>query len=257
MTRDDMQAIDGGITTDDLKRVTAGGDSYIRTKNNVVVGLALRTDLNPDAPNVVIVGKGPKIQASAELLNIQGHAVPTYIKNGVNDWRYAGLYRAKSLSRTASDIATYGATRPSGSVAGVLFLEEVGDPELKVQGGIYGNAETRKRIELAAIDFVTKVLQKRGYVVQDRQRDNCGYDLLATAGQKRLMVAVKGTDAPVPRFFLTRNEHRCSNNEKDWRLFVITCAGSTPCLHEYDADEMRHSFALDPLAWEATPIPLQ
>lgn len=248
-----MKNIEGGITTDELKKATAGGDSYIRTKNNVVVGLALRQDLNPDAPSIVVFGKGPKIQASAELLNVQGHAVPTYLKNGVNDWRYVGLYRAVRLSRTASDIEIYGASRPIDSVAGVLFLEEVGGPEVKVQGGIYGNAQTRKEIESAAIDFVKEELQERGFVVQDRQDDNCGYDLLATLEHKHLLVEVKGTDAPEPRFFLTRNEDRCSKVEKDWRLFVVTCARTTPRLHEYDRDEMRGSFALDPLAWEATP----
>lgn len=253
MRRGYMQNIEGGITTDDLKKATAGGDSYIRTKNNVVVGLALRKDLNPDTPRVVIFGKGPRIQASAELLNLQGHAVPTYLKNGVNDWRYAGLYRAVCLSRTTSDIATYGASRPVDSVAGVLFLEEVDGPEVKVQGGIYGDAQSRKEIELAAIDFVTKVLQGRGFVVEDRQDDNCGYDLLAASEHKRLLVEVKGTDAPEPRFFLTRNEYQCSEVEKDWRLFIVTCARTKPFLHEYGVDEMRDSFTLDPLAWEATP----
>ena len=245
--------VKSGITTAELKSATAGGDSYIRTKNKMAVGLALRQDINPDAPNVVIFGKGPRIEASAALLARQGHAVPTYIKNGVNDWRYVGRYRAVRLSVDAADIARYGSSRPPGSVAGLLFLERVDEPELTVQGGPYGDAQTRKEIETAAIDFVTAELCRRGYAVQDRQRDNCGYDLLATSAQGRLVVEVKGTDAPEPRFFITRNECRSSTDETDWRLFVVTTARRAPSLHEYDGDEMRVRFALDPLAWEAIP----
>jgi hypothetical protein len=122
-----MTTFKSGITTAELMEATAGGDSYIRTKNNVVVGLALRDDINPDAPNVVVFGKGPRIESSAELLLKQGHAVPTYIKNAVNDWRYMGHFRAVRISRSKADIAKFGASRPSESVAGILFLTKEDD----------------------------------------------------------------------------------------------------------------------------------
>jgi hypothetical protein len=41
----------GTITTAELAALTAGGDDYIRTKNNEVRGLALRLDVNPRAPD--------------------------------------------------------------------------------------------------------------------------------------------------------------------------------------------------------------
>lgn len=250
-----MSKSDSNITTAQLRKATAGGDSYIRTRNNLVVGLALRPDLNPAAPGVVLVGRGPRIVAAADLFHKQGHAVPTFIKDGVNDWRFVGRYRAARLSRTARDIATYGASRPIGSVAAVLFLEQESEPELNVHGGCYGDAESRKQTEDAAIRFVWAELRRRGFSVVDRQRDNCGYDLLATSRQRRLLVEVKGSTSTEPRFIISRNEYRCSVIEPDWRLFVVTNARSAPCLHEYDANAMAAAFAFDSLAWEATPAP--
>ena len=50
------------LTTPEVASATAGGVDYIRTKDNVVKGLAVRLDINPDAPNEIRVGKGPKIK---------------------------------------------------------------------------------------------------------------------------------------------------------------------------------------------------
>lgn len=260
-----MKKIEGNITTAELRERTAGGDTYIRTKKNLVVGLALRPDLNPAAPGaennpsptstgVVLVGHGPRIVASAERFHKQGHAVPTFIKDNTDDWRFVGHFRATRLSRSARDIKTHGPSRQAGSVAAVLFLEQEDEPEVAVQGGGYGNAETRKRTEEAAIDFVQAELRRRGFTVIDRQRDNCGYDLMATSPQGCLLIEVKGTSSVVPRLFISRNEYRCSVSEPDWRLFVVTSALSAPRLHEYDADAMVAQFSLDPLAWEATLV---
>jgi hypothetical protein len=53
------------ITTAELARRTAGGDDYIRTKDGEIKGLALRLDLNKKAPEIVVVGKGPRIESRA------------------------------------------------------------------------------------------------------------------------------------------------------------------------------------------------
>lgn len=59
------------ITTKQLAAATAGGDDAIRTRNGRVVGLALRLDMNPDAPYVIIVGKGVQRERRAQLATIQ------------------------------------------------------------------------------------------------------------------------------------------------------------------------------------------
>ena len=241
------------LTTAELAQATAGGDDYIRTKDNEVRGLALRLDLNPDAPDVVVFGKGPRIEARAQRMFESGLAVPAYLKRDTNAWEYLGEYRATALRRDKATIQRYSTHRRSGTVAGVLFLEAVGEPKVQVHGGGFADAETRKEIELAAVAFVTRQLVQHGFQVHDHQRENRGYDLLAVSRTSRLLVEVKGTDSSEPRFFLTRNEFRCSRAEGGWRLFVVCNARSAPLAYEFSGEEMHRRFVLDPLAWECTP----
>ena len=241
------------LTTAQLAEATAGGDSYIRTRNNIPCGLALRLDLNPEAPDVIVFGPGPRVVAKAQLLLEHGHAVPAYVKRATNAWEYIGEYRATALRNDITTIKKYVQGRKVGDVAGALFLEQVAEPKVQVFGGGFSDALTRKEIEIAAVEHVTCELKARGFEVLDRQRENRGYDLLAVSPTASILVEVKGTDAPTPRFFLTRNEARCSVDEADWRLFVVCNARQLPVTHEYSATEMRDQFLLEPLAWECKP----
>ena len=245
------------LTTAQLAEATAGGDDYIRTRNNVPCGLALRLDFNPEAPDVIMFGPGPRVEARAQRLLEHGLAVPAYVKRGTNAWEYMGEYRATALRTDKATLKRYGHGRRVGEVVGALFLEPVAEPKVQVSGGGFADAQTRKEIEIAAVAHVTRELEARGFEVHDRQRENRGYDLLAVSPDARILVEVKGTDSPVPRFFLTRNEARCSDAEADWRLFVVCSARQMPVTHEYSATEMHEQFLLDPLAWGCTPRTLQ
>lgn len=77
--------------------VTAGGGDYIRTKGNEVKVLALRLDLNEEAPEVMVVGRGLRIQRRTMLLRDTPYALPTYVKRDVNFWEYLGNYRAANF----------------------------------------------------------------------------------------------------------------------------------------------------------------
>ena len=110
------------LTTSELARATAGGDDYIRTKGNVVKGVALRRDLNPDAPDKIVFGKGPRIEARAQRFLDSGVVVPAYIKLGTNAWEYRGHYRATAIRRDSAIIRRYGSRRRN--VAGILFLRK-------------------------------------------------------------------------------------------------------------------------------------
>lgn len=249
------------LTTDELAAATAGGYDYIRTKNNVVCGLALVPEFNhhapknPNEPGVITFGAGPKRIARAKLFAESKIAVPTYIKRGVDRWEYFGNYHAVDIKYDAKTIKDYDWARPAripaGEIAaGVLFIEAASSPEIQISGGGFGDPEKRKKVEKAAIDFVTARLIERGFDVHDRQRDNVGYDLLAVKDSGNLFVEVKGTASFQPRFFLSRNESRCSSQHQEWRLFVVSGCDTAPRLHEFTASEMRQKFTFDPLAWE-------
>lgn len=247
-----FKAPKGIITTTELAALTAGGDDYIRTKDNEVLGLALRLDLNPLAPNIVLVGEGPRIVARAQRLLESEKAVPAFVKRGTNAWEYLGQYRATALRNDAATIKRYASDRPTGTVASVLFLEESTKPHVSVAGGGFSDVETRREIEVAAVEFVTRELKSQGFEVHDRQRENRGYDLLAISGDQELLVEVKGTDLRTPRFFLTRNEWKCGQSNANWRLYVVCEARNRPTIHTFTSGQVEGEFCLDPLAWECT-----
>jgi hypothetical protein len=236
-----------------LAHLLAGGDDYIRTKNNVVKGLALTRRLNPDAPEVVVFGKGPRIVARAKRFLESGVAVPAYIKRHVDRWQYLGQYRAIEIRTDALALSHFGRTRPPGSVAGALVLERADTEGVRVSGGAFPDSKTRDAIEAAAVNFVLAELSRRKYAVEDCQRENRGYDLLATKRGSRILVEVKGTDSAHPQFFLTRNEDKVGALETEWRLFVVCEARTTPSLHEYTYPAMLRKFDRQPLAWQCLP----
>ena len=242
------------LDTASLTEHTAGGTDFIRTRGGVVRGIAIRRDLNPEAPEVVLVGSGKQRQQRARKYYESGVSVPAFVKRETDAWEYIGNYRAVDYSESKPTIGKYttGKRKP-GTVAGVLLLEPETTQSVVVVGGGFPDSKTRKAIEGAAIDFVWTVLEDRLYRVEDRQPENQGYDLLATKGSERLMVEVKGTDAREPRFYLTRNEWVVGQQERDWRLFVVCAARTAPELHEYSASQVSQLFLLEALSWECRP----
>jgi len=108
----------------EVDRLTAGGDSYVRTSDNEVKGLALTRDKNPEAPKIIVVGVGPRIENNAELLSHTNHPVPTFVKYGPNQWQYKGDYRVVRYSNSFQDIEEHRKHRPASDVTGILFMEK-------------------------------------------------------------------------------------------------------------------------------------
>lgn len=84
-----------------------GGDivSYLPHRYGRVVAACLDQALNPDAPLVILPGSGAQIEECADWLVEQRSAVPTFLKQGPNDWVYVGDYAVVGRSRDAADLA--------------------------------------------------------------------------------------------------------------------------------------------------------
>ncbi len=113
------------LTTDEIAEKLAGGQSYIRTKDGDVKGLAIRKDKNPEASDIILVGTGPKIVANAHLYLRSGKYVPVFIKRDVNKWEYVGDYKAVKYCRDAETIEKHRHHRLAENVDGILFLEKI------------------------------------------------------------------------------------------------------------------------------------
>jgi hypothetical protein len=112
------------LTTKEIAERTAGGDSYIRTKEGEVMGLAITKKKNPKAPSIITVSKGPFIIKNAELLADTKIAVPVYLKLGTNQWLFKGKYKVSNYSLDEADIKKHHGSRQIDEIHGILFLEK-------------------------------------------------------------------------------------------------------------------------------------
>ncbi len=115
----------------------------------------------------------------------------------------------------------------------------------------FPDQKQRKLVEEAAIEAAKNFLKKKHHVV-DRQKDNCGYDLLARHRKtgEELHVEVKGTSSPDMHFYMTRNEFRYMPIPQ-WRLIMVCDAVGKANVALMTAEEVRKAFNMEPFAWEA------
>jgi hypothetical protein len=104
-----------------------GGSSWTylpRDRGDVVSG-CFRTDLNPKAPDEVLVGYGKLRVSSAKRLVEQDTPIPVFIQRASKQWEFVGYYRGKKFSEAPSEVIPKArAANLEGQVAGVLYLEE-------------------------------------------------------------------------------------------------------------------------------------
>ena len=116
----------------------------------------------------------------------------------------------------------------------------------------FPDSEHRKKVEKAAIREATNHLVGLGFEIINREKENCGYDLLATRGVEptELHVEVKGTSSEVPEFYISRNEKRYMSRA-EWRLILVTEALTSPNVKLLTRQEVEVMFLFSPLAWKA------
>jgi hypothetical protein len=106
------------------KRLGGGLQDYLpHVKGKVVCG-CFRKDTNPGAPNVVLPGRGPKIEQSAATFRAQKNPIPIFIKQATNEWKYVGNFAVDSWSKDKKVIASYEPVNRKGRVTCVLSLKQ-------------------------------------------------------------------------------------------------------------------------------------
>ena len=119
-------------------------------------------------------------------------------------------------------------------------------------GAGFGNAETNRLVEKAAVGRVARLLRKCGFKVVSREKDRIGYDLDATKGQIELHVEVKGVSGEGIQFPITSAEVRRSEVDKQFRLMVVTSARMRHAkVHEFRGAQLKRMFQLSPLSFMA------
>ena len=128
------------------------------------------------------------------------------------------------------------------------------------RGGICADPERRKQVEGAAIAMVYKEYPSPRFEIDDRQKDNCGYDLLVRTAKKsgqELHIEVKGTQNAKPHFLMSKREYAYMlANPRQWRLAMVCDAlGKKPKLEILNASEARQRFFWEEFTWHATARP--
>ena len=108
-----------------IAKPVGGGNlqSYLPTVDGRVVCGCFRTDMNPNAPDVILPGDGPIIRGAAEVLCAQGGTIPVFLKDAHARWRYMGRYEVERFSSDEKDVAAHRGGRTD--VTRVIWLRRV------------------------------------------------------------------------------------------------------------------------------------
>ena len=120
----------GQIYTHDFICKTFGGDAksgtYLPQSQQTILCGCFTTVMNPDAPECVLVGNGPRIMAKAEKLAAQGGAIPVFLKLDTNQWEYKGRYELMLFSKNLPDFEAKAIVADRNDVAAALFFRPTG-----------------------------------------------------------------------------------------------------------------------------------
>ena len=104
-------------------------------------------------------------------------------KNGIK--KCLAMLKKQSQTSTANDAPT-----PKNDVDDV---NDSGSEDVVVNGEdlesvFYGSSENNRKVEVAAIDFVTNFYEISGWSVESVERDKVGYDLICRKNMKRYVI---------------------------------------------------------------------
>jgi hypothetical protein len=123
------------------------------------------------------------------------------------------------------------------------------------RGGFGVSPEENRRVEQAAIRAVTKEYESRGWKVQSKERERCGYDLFCNNGPAEEHVEVKGISGPECIFQITAGEVSKAESDPEFRLVAVTNAGdgNGRKLSSFTGPQFLRQFGLVPIRFMASP----
>ncbi len=116
-------------TREQINVMVGGGiQSFLPTKNGRVVCGCFLLDLNPAAPAEVLVGIGPRREATAHTAVLQQTPFPIFLKREAGDWEYVGKYRAVRYLHREHALLEAEERVKRADVAGILYMEPALEP---------------------------------------------------------------------------------------------------------------------------------
>ncbi len=105
------------------------------------------------------------------------------------------------------------------------------DEKVCAVGAGFGDSETNRKVERAAVAAVTKKLEDEGWAVTSVEQAKLGFDLRCTRGKARRFVEVKGIQGSKTGFFITAAEVRkWQDKASPSEVAVVTSALTKPAI---------------------------
>lgn len=130
-----------------------------------------------------------------------------------------------------------GSIEAPGTSAPKPLSDEKGKPK---RSNWQTDVERRQKIERAAVDAVGLKLERLGFEIRSVEKDNLGYDLVATRDDEVLHVEVKGRSGSDISADITANEFDClkryqreKNPDAHYRIAIVTDALVKPIISEF------------------------
>ncbi|HXG57606.1 MAG TPA: DUF3883 domain-containing protein [Thermoanaerobaculia bacterium] len=143
-------------------------------------------------------------------------------------------------------------TQPGGDAAARVFSESSRD---RSSGAGFGDPETNKLVEIAAIEAVKKHYHAGGWVLRSTEADGCGYDLLCLKEGREEHIEVKGVRGESQEFIITATERKRAITDSHFAVFVVTrVLTENPKLTRYSGEELLVKFSFEPLQFKAKRI---
>jgi hypothetical protein len=102
--------------------VPGNGDGFLRQGDGQIVSAALHCDLNPDAPEIILVGRGSRRESLAKLLCEQQLPFGVYLKRDVNRWEFSGDFVVDQWSENPTEIRKQNARSNRNNVVRIIYL---------------------------------------------------------------------------------------------------------------------------------------
>src|SRR5665213_2211322 len=129
--------------------------------------------------------------------------------------------------------------------------------KIKKRGACFGDSETNRKVERAAVRAVTDWYGRRGWIVDTVEPEKCGYDLECRLRQRVEHVEVKGVAGSEPCFNITVAELAQAERNSAFIICIVTSTlSNSPEVLRLTGSQLRDQFHFRPLQFHATRVPI-
>lgn len=125
-----MFAIGKDYSREDIHAQCGGNkQSFLPTHQGKVVAACLKPERNPQGPDIVLCSTRAASRAAGRTLARQDNAIPMFMRQDSDRWRYLGRYSVAESLTAPAECAPYiaGSGLTIGQVSRVIKFRRVGD----------------------------------------------------------------------------------------------------------------------------------